>query len=503
LPDYIEEQLGTDPFDDDSDDDGMSDGAEVQFGTDPLVDDAYDDPDLDGLTNIEEVGIYGTDPFDDDTDDDGASDLEEVEIGSDPTVSNLDKDGYTMINSVAEFERIRRDLSGKYKLYSDVDFSGYTSPTFTEENGWEPIASDSWFTGELDGNGFSIKGLWSNRSIYHNGLFARTDGATIRNLNIALADAGITGETAVGTVAGAATYGTIIENVSVSGAFVEGTYEVGGLVGLLQTESKIKNSSSSVEVTASMYDAGGLAGRIFESSIENGFASGDVHATHNAGGLVGLSEMLGVIKDGIAIGDVYATNYAGGLVGGIGRFSSIAKGIATGDVSAERIAGGLVGVANIYSNINQSGAYGNVSVDFDIAGGLVGSASEAAISDSFAQGNVNGANYVAGLIAYFEGTATDNSVENCYSAGIVTSSDSSASGAFCAQADVTFLGTNFYDAAKAGVSNAYSSGSPAGDASAFPQSRSTAQMMAQANYDGWDFENVWTIDEGAGYPIFK
>jgi hypothetical protein len=246
-------------------------------------------------------------------------------------------------------------------------------------------------------------------------------------------------------------------------------------VGVLELKSKIINSSSSVEVSASVYIAGGVAGGLIGASVENC----------------------------IAHGNVYAYQYAGGLVGVVGTHSSVTAGIASGNVSAEDVAGGLVGMAYDDSSIKQCGAYGDVSATINIAGGLIGEAYFTAISDSFAQGNVYSAKYVAGLIGSFEGDLDKTSVKNCYSSGIVTCPSPTDRGAFISSLGATFFGTNFYDATKASVSNAYSTGIYAGDASAFPQSRSTEQMMSQSNYDGWDFENIWTIDEGAGYPVFK
>jgi hypothetical protein len=245
-------------------------------------------------------------------------------------------------------------------------------------------------------------------------------------------------------------------------------------VGQLDTNSKIINSSSSSEVSASMFMVGGLVGTMMDSSIENVNAFGNVYGES-----------------------------AGGLVGTVSMNSSIVRGIASGNVSAKDAAGGLVGMAHDDSSIKQCGAYGDVSATINIAGGLIGEAYFTAISDSFAQGNVYSAKYVAGLIGSFEGDLDKTSVKNCYSSGIVTCPSPTDRGAFISSLAATFYGTNFYDASKASVSNAYSTGSPAGDASAFPQSRTTEQMMSQANYEGWDFENIWTIDEGADYPIFK
>jgi hypothetical protein len=60
---------GTDPFDDDTDDDGLLDGPEVALGTDPNETDS----DSDGLDDGAEVAL-GTDPTDPDTDGDGVCD---------------------------------------------------------------------------------------------------------------------------------------------------------------------------------------------------------------------------------------------------------------------------------------------------------------------------------------------------------------------------------------------------------------------------------------------
>lgn len=76
----------TDPTDPDTDDDGLADGAEVnEYGTDPTV----ADTDGDGLADGAEVDEYGTDPLDPDTDDDGVPDGAEV---ADPAADPTDPD---------------------------------------------------------------------------------------------------------------------------------------------------------------------------------------------------------------------------------------------------------------------------------------------------------------------------------------------------------------------------------------------------------------------------
>ena len=83
-----EYQYGTDPWDGDSDGDGLPDGWEVQYGFNPLNNsDATVDGDGDGLSNLEEYQ-YGTDPTVADSDGDGYDDGYEVSQGTDPLDSS-------------------------------------------------------------------------------------------------------------------------------------------------------------------------------------------------------------------------------------------------------------------------------------------------------------------------------------------------------------------------------------------------------------------------------
>lgn len=79
---------GTDPFNDDSDGDGMPDGWEVMNGLNPADPaDAHEDADGDGLTNLQEYEL-GTDPNNPDSDGDGVWDGDENDAGTDPNDPN-------------------------------------------------------------------------------------------------------------------------------------------------------------------------------------------------------------------------------------------------------------------------------------------------------------------------------------------------------------------------------------------------------------------------------
>ena len=115
IPDYMEEEIGTNPNDPDSDGDGLDDLLELMVGYDPSIPDSdnneildgEEDLDEDGLSNIselylgtelqgrdtdcdnlidgDEVNIYGTDPSNIDSDYDGLYDGDEIALGKNPS----------------------------------------------------------------------------------------------------------------------------------------------------------------------------------------------------------------------------------------------------------------------------------------------------------------------------------------------------------------------------------------------------------------------------------
>lgn len=95
-----EAELGTDPDNPDTDDDGLLDGEEInQYGTDPLEPDS----DNDGLPDGEEINIYNASPNNPDSDADGLTDGEEVnEHGTSPTSPDTDEDGLSDDVEIAE-----------------------------------------------------------------------------------------------------------------------------------------------------------------------------------------------------------------------------------------------------------------------------------------------------------------------------------------------------------------------------------------------------------------
>ena len=142
LSDDEEDALGTDPEDDDTDDDGLSDGDEVNtHETDPLDDDTDDD----GLIDGDEVDTHATDPLDDDTDDDGLIDGDEVDDHeTDPLDDDSDDDGLSDGDEVDTHETDPND--------SDSDDDGLTDGDEVDTHGTDPNDPDTDDGGVSDGD---------------------------------------------------------------------------------------------------------------------------------------------------------------------------------------------------------------------------------------------------------------------------------------------------------------------------------------------------------------
>ena len=93
-------------------------------------------------------------------------------------------DDYTEIWTADDLYLINTNLSGNYRLMTDIDLS-----ESSYSKNWEPIGSDttvygdSGFTGTFDGNDYSIIGMQIKKSYTYAGLFAINNGI-IRNLKL-------------------------------------------------------------------------------------------------------------------------------------------------------------------------------------------------------------------------------------------------------------------------------------------------------------------------------
>lgn len=378
------------------------------------------------------------------------------------------------ITTAEQLNEIRNLQSSHFILMNDVDLSTDAS-TIT----WEPITN---FSGSLDGNEKTITNLNIQKNSNNVGLFANVlTGGHIENLFIDAVE--VRGWNHVGILVGQNT-GATVHNVSVSGA-VYGDNYVGGLIGR-SFESNVSNSSASGDVWGAS-SVGGLVGDYITGTINESYATGSVAASsRDGGGLVGYLQDGDVILS-YATGEVTGLKNTGGLIGESVR-SSVTYSYATGNVAGNVDAGGLIG-GNRTSDISFSFATGNVSGCDDI-GGLVGDNDQGKISDSYATVNLTGtcnpgSDSIGGLIGDNSGT-----IERSFAKGSITGHIARVGG---------LVGDNRY--IEGNITNSFYDMELSGQSDNKGQGLTSEQMKNIENYDGWDFDTIWRVDQHHyGYP---
>lgn len=201
------------------------------------------------------------------------------------------------IKTAEEFHQMTTSTDTKYYvLVNDIDFDGFT---WTYEN----IA----FKGTFNGQNFTVKNISINGGD-RLGIFARTNGATIKNLIIE--DSHFVSSGRAGVLVGeVVTAKTTIENIVVSNTSVEGANDngVAGLVAFVNKSSvEIRNVAViDVNVTTSAKTASSLVGRIegavgsdAHALIEDVYVSGGiVKSTSTGTSDVGVSALLGYLRN--------------------------------------------------------------------------------------------------------------------------------------------------------------------------------------------------------------
>jgi|GEM_PF-3045294 len=247
-----------------------------------------------------------------------------------------------------------------YMLAADIDLTVWLVAN-SPDNGWIPIGyePDCNFNGSLNGNGYTISGLWMDgrdaafsKKYQYVGLFGVIGiGGEVKNLNVTFNAPVCDGPLRLGALA-ARNVGTIT-NCHTRGVLKSSSIvgDAGGLVGT--NGGTIEDCSSSVNIVAGgRGEIGGLVGLNF-GTITRCYATGAVTSpdAYRIGGLVGLSGD-GEIVNCYATGAVTGGELAGALVGenesgrnaNFADYSTIKNCYATGAVTGgKKYMGGLVG----------------------------------------------------------------------------------------------------------------------------------------------------------------
>ena len=298
-----------------------------------------------------------------------------------------------------------------------------------DASGWNYVPSNSSmsFTGTYDGNNYKITGITINRAEAYNGLFGKTDGATIKNVNIE--NANIAALNYTGGIAGSSN-ATTITNCHISGLITNASYswptqDYGGIVGVTDGNSTITGCSFEGAITIEGINAGGIVGENLSSTIGNCSFSGSISSTFgtteggHSGGIAGTNYYSSIIENCFSQGTVYST---GSYVGGISGWnlqSVIRNSYSSCNITANSNIGGIAGFNNDpNSQINYCFSTGKISLteNGSNAGGLVGYNLDQ-INNSYSLSTVMGTDFVGGLVGTNVNSAAIN---NCYSMGRVS-----------------------------------------------------------------------------------
>lgn len=328
----------------------------------------------------------------------------------------------TSIGSCAALvSAILTNPDGWYALSGNIDCAG--NPNLIPISYFRP---DAYFTGTLDGNGYTISGVNISTTTTTNniGLFGTLAGAYIKNLILAGSGVSARFSNAVGALAGVA-FATSLNGIYSSVPVDGGRDNVGGLVG--EEVHYVGSSHVSANITGTYNGSaldgdsvGGLIGRSQERLvIENSsFINGSVTGQNTVGGLTAY--LHGDIRTSSSTGTIIGESSFGGLVGSIGDnyststiSNSTFAGTVTGNsaVSTYHIAaGGIAGGATntFLSNVSSSGTLTfPTSSGLNKIGGIVGgigdnSPGNAGINNATFTGTITAVNTVDASSGYYD-----------------------------------------------------------------------------------------------------
>ena len=240
--------------------------------------------------------------------------------------------------------------------------------------------------------------------------------------------------------------------------------------------------------TYEMVDYGGLFGLVNgpNAEIKNlGLVDPNIHGHYGGCLVVQMGE--GTISSCyVEDGYYFGWGHVGLLVGV--SSGTVNNCYATGYVSGFH-SGGLIGV----NQGNVSGCFFNGTVDGvgEHLGGLIGHQSNATVTNCYSSGSVTGNDKVGGLVGT-NFSSGDVVISNCYSS--------------CRVSGDIYVGglIGFNNMATPDIINSFWDIETSGQTgSAGGEGKTTAEMMQQSTFEGWDFVNVWEIGENQTYPYLR
>lgn len=299
-------------------------------------------------------------------------------------------------NHIVDSNGYNSYYSGYYfKQIADIDLSGHI---------WQPIGLVNYdsnvyqFSGNYDGNNFTISGIETTRVIsianYPQGLFGWIyveDGDSVEIKNIKITNSYFNGIVATGGIVaifeGSDNYSTI-SNCIVEGEIYcisqENSAETGGIVGRASGNLNITNCVNNANV---------------ESNGKSGGIIGSDSASLSMNLVLNQTQIINCINNGNVIG----TNKVGGIVGSTG--ANISECYNTGLISGNQDVGGIAGY---FTGGGKQQYYNKESF-------------KSTLQDCYNSGEVNGQSNVGGIVGYFG--SVESALANTYNKESVSGQD--------------------------------------------------------------------------------
>ncbi|MBR6125985.1 hypothetical protein IKQ19_20735, partial [Candidatus Saccharibacteria bacterium] len=263
-----------------------------------------------------------------------------------------------------------KEYEGKYyKLAADIklndgkviDDKGALVADSAKLHKWTPIGNSSVaFTGNFDGNGHTVSGMFINTTSSHNGLFGNSSGTVS---NVTVDNSWVTGGECTAGVIGS--NGGSIINANNYASVVGLSDYVGGIAGQsngsYSITTVVKNSKNYGTIQG-RNSVGGITGRAYQASMEKVENHGLIEGNEEVGGITGrggytyVSAYLFDCKYAINTASITGKTSVGGIMGAAGYASPNISGnkiITTldnaknsGKINGEKYVGGVIGSAN-------------------------------------------------------------------------------------------------------------------------------------------------------------
>jgi cysteine-rich repeat protein len=246
-------------------------------------------------------------------------------------VEDTDGDGYLEISTCQQLQSMREDLTADYELVRDVDCSdtvNWNGGKGFEPIGWqmsgENIVGVESFEGELNGNGYSIRGLFINRSsnLYYDPFIKDTQPVYVALFNSLASYSKV--------------FNLSLENLDISHLGIrdnEGFNVIAAGLAGMSVQGLLGQGSrpliAEVFVSGSIYaldQAACVVGGSINTDLSNIYGNCDLIDSDNSlfGGLVGLGYSGTNLNNSLFIGTVNENKYfLGGLIFPAGMSDSV------------------------------------------------------------------------------------------------------------------------------------------------------------------------------------